>query len=379
MSIADQLFELGSPFAYANLSSPEIPHSGLAIPVPKYCEKVFSGGKCAAFYRDIAREPLQAGPIQCPYGFAAWPIRLGRKSFAVTGLIPFPRLGGERERARAKDAPENRVEAKRVSLWVAQVAHLHKQLEEQEALEMSKTLGALHEVRRLNQTVVVVLERQCSARDGVDAGVEDDDLVRAWKASELISLQMDALDVLSNPAMHEASPRDERTFFKVVDKTVRIYRPSARKKNVDLRLSGASVSKVRVFGKTFHIIPSVFIDNAIKYAPNGTRVDVSVFEEDVDEATWVGLEVVSEGPPATEDEEKQLLHRRLRGTAARSQAEGSGNGLLIAKIVADQHAGRITVVQKRLNPRHSRWKFRFMIQRLTSPKRSPSVAGVPSR
>ncbi len=97
--------------------------------------------------------------------------------------------------------------------------------------------------------------------------------------------------------------------------------------------------------RTIHIIPSVFIDNAIKYSEPGEIVDVGVEEEWRGYDKSVLLEVASYGPQATHEEEHNLFLRRGRGIAAKTVAEGSGIGLTLAKIVADEHMGTIYAMQ----------------------------------
>ena len=122
------------------------------------------------------------------------------------------------------------------------------------------------------------------------------------------------------------APRRWR-FYRIVDKIVRIYRVIGDSKNVRIRLSGGSHSDALVDLRTVHIVPSVFIDNAVKYSQMGETVDVRVSDETLDQKSVIALRVTSNGPPATQDEERDLFIRRARGHAARAIAEGSGVGL----------------------------------------------------
>ncbi|MGH9210381.1 MAG: HAMP domain-containing sensor histidine kinase [Acidimicrobiales bacterium] len=78
------------------------------------------------------------------------------------------------------------------------------------------------------------------------------------------------------------------------------------------------------------------VDNAIKYAPSGSRVDV-VVEATSAEATVV---VIDHGPGIPGAQQDHVFDRFWRG---RDDAEGSGLGLPIAHQVALAHGGSLTV------------------------------------
>src|SRR5260370_9292173 len=114
--------------------------------------------------------------------------------------------------------------------------------------------------------------------------------------------------------------------YKTVEKMVHIYKVIAENREVDLRLSGASTSLALMDHRTIHIIPSVFIDNALKYCHRGEIVYVRVCDEFRGTVPVISVEVKSHGPIATKEEEENLFVRRGRGQAARGVSEGSGIG-----------------------------------------------------
>ncbi|HYW47972.1 MAG TPA: HAMP domain-containing sensor histidine kinase [Bryobacteraceae bacterium] len=299
---------------------------------------------------------------QCPYGFSVWPIKLGATRIAVTGVIGAPRLGGDAERWRAKEYPHNRVNADAIPAWAKAIAETVVLGGRGREEEFARRLEALHEIRRFNQIIRTNMERACyeaSPKDPDDAPV---DLVRAHRASALISVQLDALDLLANPASAMSFEPQQRVFYKTVDKIVRMYQVIADNRNVKLQLRGGSMAEAQLDNRTIHIIPSVFVDNAVKYSEPGEAVDVHVWDELRAGAPVISVEVASRGPAAAPEEEQNLFVRRGRGQAAKGVAEGSGIGLTLAKIVADQHKGWISASQLPLNGR-AEWKFKFQIPR----------------
>lgn len=82
------------------------------------------------------------------------------------------------------------------------------------------------------------------------------------------------------------------------------------------------------------------LDNASRYAPDGSTVDV-VVAADGDEAR---LEVRDRGPGVPEDELGTIFERFVRGRRRDVRgAGGSGLGLAIVRTLADLHGGRVSV------------------------------------
>ena len=146
---------------------------------------------------------------------------------------------------------------------------------------------------------------------------------------------------------------------------VRIYRVIADSRTVTIRLTGSSVSMALLDERTIHIIPSAFIDNAVKCSQPGGMVEVHVSDGVRGNVPVITVEVTSNGPVATIEEERNLFVSRGRGKAGRAIAEGSGIGLTLAKIGADQHKGWISASQRQLaTPGRAEWTFKFQVPRL---------------
>jgi signal transduction histidine kinase len=83
----------------------------------------------------------------------------------------------------------------------------------------------------------------------------------------------------------------------------------------------------------------IVLDNAIKYTPEGGRVRLDVTARDGKRSVIVTDSGI--GIPA--DQLPRIFERFYRGDHARSQAEGAGLGLPIARWIADLHGARISV------------------------------------
>ncbi|MDN7902748.1 ATP-binding protein [Burkholderia diffusa] len=91
---------------------------------------------------------------------------------------------------------------------------------------------------------------------------------------------------------------------------------------------------------TLRVLLNNLVDNAIRYAGDGARVDVSAR---LDGATPV-LEVADDGPGIPEAERTDVWERFYRGEGAQAAtSSGSGLGLSIVKRIAEQHRATVSL------------------------------------
>ena len=84
------------------------------------------------------------------------------------------------------------------------------------------------------------------------------------------------------------------------------------------------------------------IDNAIKYSPKGSTVNVVLSGE----ANKNILQVKDEGPGIDEEEKKKIFNKFYRvGNMATKGAKGTGLGLYLTKKIVQQHNGNISVTE----------------------------------
>ena len=90
------------------------------------------------------------------------------------------------------------------------------------------------------------------------------------------------------------------------------------------------------------------LDNAIKYAPAYSTVDVAMSST----ATGFGISVIDAGPGIPASEQERVFERFVRLDSARVRSEsstmsGAGLGLAIARRIADLHGGTLRIVDSR--------------------------------
>ena len=81
------------------------------------------------------------------------------------------------------------------------------------------------------------------------------------------------------------------------------------------------------------------VTNAIRYAPRGGRVDVTVGTSAASGTAYV--EIADDGPGIPEPERERVFDRFYR--LAGASGSGSGLGLAIVKSIVDRHEGRVTL------------------------------------
>ncbi len=149
-------------------------------------------------------------------------------------------------------------------------------------------------------------DNQTRSRENVSCRISDDpelaspQLVKIWKTSGLMSAQFDVIELLANEELYRFPLNTELEIYKLVDKCVRIFRPPDNPSRIVLKAPFNFHARIRAFDKTIQIIPTVLIENALKYAIPGSPIYVELSRED----DWVILSVQNDSigtQPLTEN------------------------------------------------------------------------------
>ena len=174
-------------------------------------------------------------------------------------------------------------------------------------------------------------------------------LLKIWKTSGLMSAQFDVIELLANEELYRFPLNTELEIYKLVDKCVRIFRPPDNPSRIVLKAPFNFHARIRAFDKTIQIIPTVLIENALKYAIPGSPIYVELSRED----DWVILSVQNDSigtQPLTENVFQ-------RGYRASKDQDGSGNGLYLAQMVAQQHEAKLQLSSSMIRPNTMRCHF----------------------
>jgi len=127
----------------------------------------------------------------------------------------------------------------------------------------------------------------------------------------------------------------------VLERALDICRYRLDKEKLKLQTTVASdVPPVRMDSNAVTLMILNLVDNAMKYAADGKRVDVGLDRT----PGGVVLSVRDWGPGIGSDEQQRVFERFYRARSARDRnVRGSGIGLALVKHIAEAHGGRVTV------------------------------------
>ena len=115
-------------------------------------------------------------------------------------------------------------------------------------------------------------------------------------------------------------------------------KPLANRHKIQLNYKGSSVKLNGDYDSISQMLV-IFLDNAIKYSPNGSAVNVYSGKH----AGQPYLKVIDHGKGIAASNLEHVFDRFYRADAARSGKGGYGLGLSIAKMIADVHQANITI------------------------------------
>ncbi len=311
------------------------PIDGTTHSAPGCCAKFYSrSAKCYDHYSALKASKHDNELVQCPYGFASYKLTLGATTVGMTGFVPYPRIGGANERQRAKDYPHNKIVRTALGRINTALKHFDEKFREIEKTLIERYATALHEIRKLNRVVKQQAERICRKESPEKPDQANKSVVRIWKSAELMSQQFEIVEVMANEELANLPLNDTFSVYRMFDKVVRIYK-SLHPKRLSIEATGLDNHDIRACDKTFPIIATVLVENALRYGLVDTMVTVNVHSNSQQVEVSVRNYALS-----TKKLDDSVFKRGFRGP---SDKEGSGNGLYVAQLVAKQHNTKITI------------------------------------
>jgi signal transduction histidine kinase len=248
--------------------------------------------------------------------------------------LPLRRLEATAERVAAGDLESRaRVEGSREQRSLARsfnvmTERLGRALEAQRSF----VADASHQLRtpltglRLRIEEARTETREPAVREELDQGLAEVDRLTGM-VEELLTL--------SRAGAREA-PAERIDLAEAVDDAARRWRPLAEDRGIELRSTpnGASGS-VTCARSALERSVDVLVENALRYSPEGSAVEISSGARRV--------EVADRGPGLEPGEERRVFERFHRGSAGRQGPPGSGLGLPIAQELAREWGAEVRI------------------------------------
>jgi two-component system phosphate regulon sensor histidine kinase PhoR len=158
------------------------------------------------------------------------------------------------------------------------------------------------------------------------------------RLNALIENVLDFAKVERGQAAYEFSPG---RLAEPVSRAVEACRVRAERDSVALVLKvEEDVPELMLDERAVEIAVINLVDNALKYAPEGKSITVSVQRA----GSGAEVRVTDQGPGIPVEDRKRIFDRFVRGkTATGKQVRGSGIGLALVKHIAEAHGGSIAV------------------------------------
>ena len=222
--------------------------------------------------------------------------------------------------------------------WVALLLQSRRSLEAQLEQQERWVSDVAHELKTPLTALLLVgesLASQVEDRHGL--------LVQRLQR-ELQRLQELVSDLLELSRLENLLPREEGRYDQVelrelVEAAWASLRPLAEQRQIYLALAGPSPCPARGDGPRLHRALLNLLDNALRYSPDGSAIEVGLRSS----GNWWLIDVRDHGSGLSDEDRSHMFERFYRGdpSRVRSQRAGSGLGLAIVQQIAVTHGGRI--------------------------------------
>jgi len=347
-----------SPLPIVDLDHITRPDNGVNISAPSMCQRHFErDNACQDHYERLRdNDNLHDKYIQCPHGLCSRYTTITNTNSVFTGFLLSGPWGGKRGNDLRKSHPSLVITDSEFSRYETAFKNWHSRILNFERNLADNYAFALHEIRKLNRTVKQTAERICLSKNGSAPDQADPDLVSIWKTSELMTSQFNVIELLANSELVQLEAVNKCEIYRLFDKCVKIYRSVNPDRRIQLHSDPNFYPIISACDKTISIIPTVLIENSLKYSLPGSTIDIYVRD------TYPFCEInVSNLTKLNNSLDESIFKRGVR---ASPDGEGSGNGLFLAKQVVEQHNGSMRLVISEKNSQHMKCTItvRFQIR-----------------
>lgn len=208
-----------------------------------------------------------------------------------------------------------------------------------EALESQRQFvsNAAHELRTPLAAMQLQIENLLQNQSPQDLNLRVGELVSGvQRASHLVNQ-------LLKMARFEAKRQSVRTevdLGEIIKSCIADFVPLAERKHIDLGMLRDDKCNIVSNADDLRILFNNLLDNAIRYIPEGGRIDVSLIHAE----TRTIVEISDNGPGIPESLLPRVFDRFFR--ASGQETDGSGIGLAIVKAIADRESAEIRLCNR---------------------------------
>ena len=222
--------------------------------------------------------------------------------------------------------------------WLLVLIQSRLSLEAQQQQQERWVSDVAHELKTPLTALMLVSDR-------LETAVEGQDIVLVQRLQrELHRLQLMVEDPLELSRLENSLPQESGSYTAIsledlVDSAWSSIRPLAEERQVKLELDRSEPGSMMGDQRRLHRAVLNLLDNALRYSPKGSTVDVTVMPS----GGWWLLSIRDHGPGLSESDLGNMFQRFYRGdpSRARSARSGSGLGLAIVQQIAVNHGGRV--------------------------------------
>lgn len=342
-SITQKILKSLSPFPFIITTSTNdmALNDGFLFSYPRFCSKNIDRKKCKEIYKSLTYSN-EITHSKCPHGFSIFSVLCNNEKVVFSGLIAYPENNYCPKNFRKK-YNSNKIESNKIIKWFnslkESILHFEGFIQE----KTKAAIASLHDIQKTNSLIKQNAEDLINKQKGSNFDEKFDKspeyLKTIFKASELLSNQMELISLFSNPAVITAGKKRPFEVFRFFDKMRFLYLSKTETKGCKIILKSPFSSAIQVYD-SFALIPHILIDNAVKYCEKNKNITVS-FESITNK---VIIKVKSFGPLILPDEKDRIFEKFYKGRKSQLYtSEGAGIGLYVAKEIVEKHKGRILV------------------------------------
>lgn len=301
--------------------------------IPYFCEKYYydNNKKCRKYYEELSKEEHSDGLYQCPYGFSCYKcngkiysclIVLGHSNFSKVNIHL------KTYKQTLKDFTNYTISQLRTIIGHTEVLE-HKQ----KILRLT-----IHDLKNATKHFMDLAENVKENADLAKKLEEDDELFSAIEGYSLIQYRLEYHDQLLNNNAVYGNEKRHINFHKMIMKLSKLLQYRGMKKDVSIEFHGYT-NNYFWCSRDMYLASFIFIENAIKYAEQFTKIDI--FFDDKDRNT-TEVRIANICKNISEDEMKKIYKGGFRGEQAQTTSKGSGLGLGLAKKICDRSGVQLT-------------------------------------